>query len=120
MYEFVIDNQGMIAQFPGHFKQMACIEVPFTSIAGINIAYQSQQPSVVLIEVNQPPTMYLGQKTLKSRKTGNTLPTQYNLMTPVDLTGGQLMTSPYHRVCSWAVFVKFVHNHSSTNELNNF
>ena len=98
MYEFVIKNQGMNAQ-PG-FK-IACVEVPFISIAGINnIHDQIEIPSIVLIESSHPPGIHLDeQEVLESL-----MRAQCNLKTTVDLSDRQLITSQYHRVCPFAVF----------------
>ena len=52
------------------------------------------------LEVNTPPTMFLGSKILeKHTKYGVHAPPVYDRNQLVDLTDGQLKTVPYHYVC---------------------
>lgn len=77
-------------------KIMASIEVPFSSVVGLNMSKES--PCQVLIEVNSSPSMYIGKQLLCSPATGCAKPTKYDTSKNVDCTGGQLFTVPYHKV----------------------
>lgn len=77
-------------------KQMAAIEVPFSSIIGLNISKNS--PCEVTVEVNSAPAMFIGKQQLFSPTTGSARQTKYDTSRSVDCTGGQMSSVPYHKV----------------------
>lgn len=90
-----MDTPGIMVFYQKE-KHMASIEVPFSSVVGLNIS--KENPQQLLIEVNSPPYTFLGKQELHSSATGCALPTKYNTSNPVDLTNGQILTVPYHQV----------------------
>ena len=77
-------------------KQMACIEIPFRTVVGINVS--RTLPAEVVIEVDTVPAMWLGTQIVRQRSHGVYTKNQYNTLRSVDLTGGQLSKVPYHKV----------------------
>ncbi|KAK3742183.1 hypothetical protein QZH41_012069 [Actinostola sp. cb2023] len=98
VYEFELRSANCSGILPFFQKEkiMACIEVPFSSIVGLNIS--KDMHSQVVIEVKSPPSMYLGKQVLYSQSTGCALPTRYDTSQSVDLSDGQLLTIPYHKI----------------------
>ena len=95
VYEFQLTTDSLRDTILG-MKRMACIEVPFHTIQGINISAKND----VLLEVNFPPAMYLGSQELHSGRFGQNQKVKYDTKTTVDITGEQLSTVPYHKVCT--------------------
>jgi len=87
-------------------KQIACIDVPFTTVVGINIS--QTLPAKVVIEVDTAPAMWEGTQTMQPRSHGvMATRNQYNTLCPVDLTDGQLLKVPYHKVCENPRLMRF-------------
>ncbi|KAL9958468.1 hypothetical protein ACROYT_G035483 [Oculina patagonica] len=76
---------------------MACIEIPFRTVVGLNI---STSPTVdVVIEVDTVPAMWQGAEVLQRGRDGLACSrVQYNTSHTVDLTDGQLSKVPYHKL----------------------
>ena len=100
MYEFPLHSSDVTAQEnqpnSENSQYMACIEVPFMTVVGINIT--RILPTEVVIEVNTVPTMWLGKQIMQHRPRGVVTKHQYNTLNSVDLTNGQLTNVPYHKV----------------------
>ena len=100
VYEFPLHSSDVTAQEnqpnSENSKYMACIEVPFMTVVGINIT--RILPTEVVIEVNTVPTMWLGKQIMQHRPRGVVTRHQYNTLNSVDLTNGQLTNVPYHKV----------------------
>ena len=100
MYEFPLHSSEVTAQedqpTSGNSKYMACIEVPFITVVGINIT--RILPTEVVIEVNTVPSMWLGKEIMQHTPHGVITKRQYNTLNSVDLTNGQLTNVPYHKV----------------------
>ena len=80
-------------------KQMACIEIPFRTVVGINVFTSKQLPCEVVIEVDTVPAMWLGaRQRVQRRNHGCYTKSQYDTLRTVDLTNGQLSKVPYHKV----------------------
>ena len=103
MYEFQVNADEVSVEnsqvFPAvNNKQMACIEIPFRTVVGINVS--RTLPAEVVIEVDTVPAMWLGTQIVRQRSHGVYTKNQYNTLRSVDLTGGQLSKVPYHKVCA--------------------
>ncbi|CAH3018367.1 unnamed protein product [Porites evermanni] len=100
VYEFPLHSSDVTAQEnqpnSENSKYMACIEVPFMTVVGINIT--RILPTEVVIEVNTVPTMWLGKQIMQHRPRGVVTKHQYNTLNSVDLTNGQLTNVPYHKL----------------------
>lgn len=100
VYEFPLHSSDVTAQEnqpnSENSKYMACIEVPFMTVVGINIT--RILPTEVVIEVNTVPTMWLGKQIMQHRPRGVVTRHQYNTLNSVDLTNGQLTNVPYHKL----------------------
>jgi hypothetical protein len=108
IYEFELKDNPGVMTFYQKEKHMACIEVPFSTVVGLNIP--KENPHQLLIEVNSPASTYLGKQVLHSSATGCALPTKYDTTNPVDLTDGQILAVPYHQVwkCSKQAYYAFI------------
>ena len=97
MYEFQLYTNTEELVLARDDKPMACIEIPFRTVVGLNI---STSPTVdVVIEVDTVPAMWQGTEVLQQRHDGTTCSrVQYNTLHAVDLTDGQLSKVPYHKV----------------------
>ena len=82
-------------------KQMACIEIPFRTVVGINAS--RSVPVEVILEIDTVPAVWLGKELIINKQNSRCEYSRYHYNTehPVDLTGGQLFEVRYHKVCCW-------------------
>ena len=104
IYEFQLNTSETCVQdsqpspWSADKKKMVCVEVPFRTVVGINIS--STLPAIVVIEVDTVPAMWLGTQIARHRSHGVFNMNHYNTLQTVDLTDGQLLKVPYHKVCA--------------------
>ena len=102
---------------PGN-NHLVCIEIPFTTIVGINIPTAPSTATTVFIQVDTVPAMWQGTKILQQRSHGAAYArVQYDTSHTVDFTNGQLSKVPFYKVILCTVQLYQVCNYGIINLL---